>query len=103
MLVAYPGMSLGLLRAFIEHRAAASPEHRTASVESNWVFGLVFLYNNLHVAHQPTMPWYEIPRFYRENKDVLMARNDHFVFPGYGGIARAYLLRPVFHPAHPIL
>src|SRR6185369_17223474 len=51
VLVAYPGFSLGLLRAFIEHRAAPRPGQRVASVESNTVFGLLFLYNNLHVAH----------------------------------------------------
>ena len=43
LLIAYPGFSLGLLRAFIEHRWGAAPEERIASVESNWVFGLLFL------------------------------------------------------------
>ena len=105
LLVAYPGMSLGLLRAFTEHRAAAAPGERTAAVESNAVFGLLFLYNNLHVAHhlKPTMPWYEIPRYYRENRPELLVGNNGFIFPGYGVIARRYLLRPVFHPAHPFL
>lgn len=105
LLVAYPGMSLGLLRAFIEHRAGDLPEHRTASVESNDFFGLLFLYNNLHVAHhlKPTMPWYEIPGYYRANKAALMARNQEFLFKGYGQIARKYLFRPVFHPSHPTL
>ena len=105
VLVAYPGMSLGLLRAFIEHRAGELPQHRTASVESNTVFGLLFLYNNLHVAHhlKPTMPWYEIPRYYRENRAELLARNQNFLFSGYGEIARKYFIRPVFHPSHPTL
>ena len=73
LLVAYPGLSLGLLRAFTEHRAAPDSQERTASVESNALFGLLYLYNNLHVAHhlKPTLPWYEIPRFYRENRDAL--------------------------------
>jgi fatty acid desaturase len=104
LLIAYPGMSLGLLRAFIEHRAAEAPGHRTASVESNAFFSLLFLYNNLHVAHhlKPTLPWYEIPRFYQENKPELLSRNDNFTFPGYGRIAWRYFIRPVFHPAHPI-
>jgi fatty acid desaturase len=105
LLVAYPGMSLGLLRAFYEHRAAAQFAERTASVESNFVFGMLFLYNNLHVVHhgQPAMPWYDIPRYYRENKDELLKGNGQFVFRGYGVLARKYLLSPVFNPIHPTL
>jgi fatty acid desaturase len=105
LLIAYPGMSLGLLRAFTEHRAAPGPSERTAAVESNHLFGLLFLYNNLHIAHhlQPTMPWFEIPAYYRQHRLALLAVNDHFYFRGYGEIARRYLLRPVFHPVHPYL
>lgn len=105
LLIAYPGMSLGLLRAFTEHRAAPAPSARTASVESNHVFGLLFLYNNLHIAHhlQPTMPWFEIPAYYRQHRESLLTTNDHFYFRGYGEITRRFLLRPVFHPVHPYL
>ena len=105
LLVAYPGMSLGLLRAFTEHRAAEDSQERTASVESNVLFGLLFLHNNLHVAHhlKPTMPWYEIPRFYRENRRELLAGNGDFVYRGYAVLARRYFLTPVFSPVHPTL
>jgi len=105
LLIAYPGMSLGLLRAFTEHRAAPGPDERTASVESNTLFGLLFLYNNLHIAHhlQPTMPWFKLPAYYRQNREALLSTNGHFVFRGYAQIARRYLLRPVFHPVHPLL
>jgi fatty acid desaturase len=105
LLVAYPGMSLGLLRAFYEHRAAVSSAARTASCESNFVFGMLFLYNNLHVVHHrmPAMPWYDIPRYYRENRDELLQGNDQFVFRGYWVLARKYLLWPVFNPVHPTL
>jgi fatty acid desaturase len=103
LLLAYPGMSLGLLRAFIEHRAAPRPGQRVAIVESNVVFSLLFLYNNLHTAHhlKPVMPWYELPRFYRENREKLLKHNGDFVFPGYAEIARRWLFRPVFVPIHP--
>jgi fatty acid desaturase len=99
----HPGFSLGLLRAFIEHRAGPRPGRRVASVESNTLFGLLFLYNNLHVAHhlRPTIPWYELPRFYRENRAKLLKHNDNFVFRGYWEITRQYLFRPVFVPVHP--
>jgi fatty acid desaturase len=105
LLVAYPGMSLGLLRAFYEHRAAIDAAERTASVESNFVFGMLFLYNNLHVAHHlhPAMPWYEIPRHYRENRGELLQGNGQYVFTGYGELARRFMFTPVFHPSHPTL
>lgn len=105
LLIAYPGMSLGLLRAFTEHRAAPGPSERTAAVESNTLFGLLFLYNNLHIVHhlQPAMPWFEIPGYYRKHREELLERNDHFHFRGYWEIASRFLVRPVFHPVHPYL
>lgn len=105
LLVAYPGMSLGLLRAFTEHRAAEDSQERTAAVESNFVMGMLFLYNNLHVVHhfKPTLPWYDIPRYYRENRVALLESNGNFVFRGYVQLARHYWVSPVFSPVHPFL
>jgi fatty acid desaturase len=105
LLVAYPGLSLSLLRAFTEHRAAEDSQERTASVESNALFGILYLYNNLHVAHhlKPAMPWYDIPRFYRDNRAALLAGNGQFVYEGYAQLARNYFLVTVFSPVHPTL
>ena len=103
LLVAYPGFSLGLLRAFTEHRAAQESEQRTAAVESNFIFGILYLYNNIHVVHhlKPTLPWYDIPRFYRQHRQELLATNGHFVYRGYGEIVRRFLFVPVFSPVFP--
>ena len=103
LLVAYPGLSLSLLRAFTEHKAAENSQERTAAVESNILFSLLYLYNNLHVVHhlKPTMPWYEIPRYYRENKNTLLTSNGNFFYPGYAHLARRYFLIPVFSPIYP--
>ena len=105
LLVAYPGLSLSLLRAFTEHRAAEDSQERTASVESNALFGILYLYNNLHVAHhlKPAMPWYDIPRFYRDNRAALLASNGQFAYRGYAQRAKSYFLVPVFSPVHPTL
>jgi fatty acid desaturase len=105
LLIAYPGLSLSLLRAFYEHRAAEDSSQRTAAVESNVVFGLLYLYNNLHVVHhlKPTMPWYDIPRYYRENRQSLLELNGQYVYRGYAVFVRHFLLTPVFSPAHPLL
>jgi fatty acid desaturase len=105
LLVAYPGLSLGLLRAFTEHRAAEDSQERTASVESNVLFGMLYLYNNLHVAHhlKPTMPWYDIPEYYRTNRAELLKGNGHFVYRGYADLAKRWMFVPVFSPVHPFL
>jgi len=103
LLLVYPAMSLGLLRSFIEHRWGETPEERAAVVESNIVFGLLFLWNNLHIVHHidPDKPWFELPAYYRRHRAELLARNGGYVFKGYGEIAARWLLRPVFVPVHP--
>ena len=80
-----------------------SPASGSPPSSSNHLFGLLFLYNNLHVAHhlRPTIPWYELPRFYRENRAKLLKHNNNFVYSGYWVIARDYLFKPVFVPVHP--
>lgn len=99
----YPGMMLGALRSFTEHRWDDAPHERVAIVESNALFGLLYLNNNLHHVHHrsPTMPWYEIPGHFRRHREAVLAANGNFYYSGYGQIARRYLLRPVFRPVHP--
>ena len=91
----YAGTALSSIRSFAEHRAAAQPEHRTAVVERAPVFGLLFLFNNLHVVHHraPGLAWYRIPAFYRENRAALLASNGNLVYRGYAEVARRYLFR----------
>ena len=100
---AWPGVAFGMLRTFIEHRWGERPSQRTAVVESNAVFGLLFLWNNLHAVHHtfPTLSWFRIPRAWREHRERIMAHNGGYVFPGYWEIARRWLVRPVFVPVHP--
>ncbi len=100
---AYPGMMLGALRTFTEHRWSDTPHARVAIVESNWVLGLMYLFNNLHHVHHraPTMPWYEIPIHFRRHRAEVLKANGNFYYRGYGEIARRYLFKPVFEPVHP--
>jgi fatty acid desaturase len=99
----YPGLALGMMRSFTEHRWGERPNERTAVVESNWVFGLLFLWNNLHVVHHvlPTLPWWKVPRVWRQHRELIQAHNGGFVFRGYGEIARRWLVTPNFIPIHP--
>jgi len=99
----YPGMMLGALRSFTEHRWDDSPHERVAIVESNALFGLLYLYNNLHHVHHrsPTMPWYLLPGHFRRNRAAVLAANGNFYYRGYAQILQRYLVRPVFRPIHP--
>jgi len=103
LLVAYPGLMLGLVRSFCEHGAAINPNHRTAIVESGTFFSLLFLYNNLHVVHHqnPSMRWYDIPSYYRDHREEIHRHNGGYVFSGYGDVIRKTLFTPAFLPVHP--
>jgi fatty acid desaturase len=106
-LVVYPGASLTQLRSFGEHRANADPTLRTAVVEANPLWALIFLNNNLHIAHhaQPKLPWYELPRVWRQmrtSETRARAGAAGLVFQsGYLGVMRAYFLRPFISVEHP--
>lgn len=99
----YPGLMLGMMRSFTEHRWGERPSERTAVVESNWVFGLLFLWNNLHAVHHafPTLPWWKVPRVWRQHREGIQTHNSGFVFRGYGEIAQRWLVTPNFIPVHP--
>lgn len=103
LLIAYPGISLALVRSYCEHRAAPTPELRTIIVEASPFWSLLFLYNNLHVAHhsRPALAWYKIPAYYRSEKTGMLARNGSYIMKGYGEIFRRYLFRakePIPYP-----
>jgi fatty acid desaturase len=102
--VAYPAVSLMLLRSFAEHRAASEVYERTALVENAPVLGLLYLYNNLHAAHHefPNLPWYQIPGWYRQNRDRLIRDNGGLVYDGYVDVARRYLFTPHDALLHPL-
>ncbi len=103
LLVAYPGISWILIRSFAEHQAAESVGGRTAIVEAHPFFGLLFLYNNLHVVHHahPGLAWYELPGNYRERREFYLKSNDSYLFDGYWHVIRQfafYRKQPLFHP-----
>lgn len=101
--IVYPGTALLLLRSFAEHRAEAGIFERTAIVENSWVLGTLFLFNNLHAAHheRPLIPWYELPAWYKGNRERLLAANGGLVYDGYGAVIRRFLLTPHDVNVHP--
>lgn len=99
----YPGTSILLIRSFAEHRATNGISERTAIVENAPLLGPLFLFNNLHAAHhaEPMMPWYQIPAWYKENRDRLIRENHGLVYNGYIDVARRFLLKAHDRPEHP--
>ncbi len=98
-----PGMSLLMLRSLAEHRAAPDQDHRTAIVEHAPVLGLLYLFNNLHVAHheRPAVAWYRLPGFYRRERARLIAKNGGLVYAGYCDVARKFLFSAHDQAVHP--
>ena len=103
LLIAYPGISLALVRSYCEHQAAEAVDHRTIIVEASPFWSLLFLNNNLHVAHhaKPGLAWYRLPAYYRAERDALIARNNGYLMKGYGQIFGRFLFRakePIAYP-----
>lgn len=99
----YPGISLSLLRSYLEHRAVPDWRQRTVAIEAGPLFSLLFLNNNLHVLHhaEPGLPWYRLPARWRERRAELLAANGGYHYRGYGEIVAHYLLWPKEAPYHP--
>lgn len=101
--VAYPALSLAMVRSHYEHRAALEPQHRIVLHECGWFMRLLFLNNNYHLVHHdlPKLPWYLIPRAYRAQRAAYQARNGGFVQTGYLQQARQFALTPTDGAVHP--
>jgi fatty acid desaturase len=100
-LMVYPSVSLSHLRSFAEHRADVDSRLRTRVVEAHPVWGLIFLNNNLHIAHHahPKLPWYQLPRAWREMRHA--ACEQGLVFHGgYREVMQKYLFRPFISLDH---
>ncbi|MBL0371788.1 fatty acid desaturase [Rhizobium sp. KVB221] len=99
----YAGIAFSRLRSFAEHQYAGAKEERTAIVENTPAFGLLFLHNNLHIVHhsRPQVPWYKIPKLYRDNRPAFIELNGGLVYNGYLEVARRFGFRKHHEPIHP--
>jgi fatty acid desaturase len=102
-LVVYLSISITLLRSFAEHRAAPDPQHRTVVVEAGPFWRLLFLNNNLHIAHHrhPDLPWYRLPAAWRALRAELDLPPAMLFRGGYTEIAALHLLAPAAPIEHP--
>lgn len=103
LLIAYPGISLALVRSYCEHQAVENVDHRTIIVEAAPFWSLLFLNNNLHAAHheKPGLAWYKLPAYYRAERQRLTAKNNGYVVKGYGAIFSRFFFKakePIAYP-----
>ena len=103
LLIAYPAISLALVRSFCEHQAAENIGERTIIVEASLFWSLLYLNNNLHIAHhaRPSLPWYKLSDYYAKERDNLLAKNNHYLMRGYSEIFKRYFFftkETVHHP-----
>lgn len=105
LLIAYPAVSLALVRSYCEHQAAEDVGARTIVVEASPFWALLYLNNNLHIAHhdRPTLPWYQLPAYYRAQRAAFLAKNKNYLMLGYGEIFRRYFFTPKEQIAYPDL
>ena len=101
--IAYPALSITMVRSFFEHRATALAKHRIVINEASWPLRLLYLNNNYHLVHHdmPSLPWYLIPAAYRPFREDYLARCGQFRFDGYAPLAGRFGFRPIDHPIHP--
>ncbi len=106
LLSAYMGLSILKIRTYLEHQAHERARGRTVIIEDRGPLAWIFLNNNLHVVHHmhPRMPWYRLPKLFRENRARYLSRNDGYYYRSYGEVFRRYLTQrkdPVPHPLWP--
>jgi fatty acid desaturase len=104
LLFVYPGVSLTVLRSFLEHQARAPVAERTVIVEAGPVMSLLYLNNNLHALHhiEPATVWHLRPQQFRIRRDEIYAGSRNYRYAGYGEIVWRYLFRPKEPVVHPI-
>ena len=102
----YIALALLRIRTFLEHQAHEKVRGRTVIVEDRGPLALLFLNNNLHVVHHmhPGVPWYQLPRLYRDGKTRFLSINQGYFYRSYAEVFAQYLWRakdPVPHPLWP--
>lgn len=105
LLIAYPAISLALVRSFCEHQAAEKIGERTIVVEASAFWSLLFLNNNLHIAHhdRPSLPWYQLPQYYAGQRAEFLQTNNNYLMHGYSEIFRRYFFTAKETVVHPNL
>ncbi|WP_419913400.1 fatty acid desaturase [Hoeflea sp.] len=100
-LSAYVGLSLLMVRTYLEHQAEETLRGRSVIIEDRGPFSLLFLNNNLHAVHHayPAVAWHQLPSLYRRHRARFLAMNKGYFFKSYGEIFRRF----AFHRKEPVV
>ena len=103
-IAAYFGMGLLMVRSFIEHQAVEKTNQRSVIIETRGPLSLLFLNNNFHSVHHayPSLAWYRIPAFFRENRARFLRMNGGYRYQSYWEVLRKFAFRPKEPVAWPI-
>lgn len=99
--VAYPAISVLMLRSFSEHLPEENIELRSAIVKTNWLMQLLYLNNNYHRVHHdhPEIAWYRLPELYRRDYQ----HHTKHVYNGYSELFVRYGFKQRYAVEHPFL
>lgn len=102
-LAAYLGMSLLMVRTYLEHQAHEKVRGRSVIIENGGLFAFLFLNNSLHAVHHayPSLAWYRLPRLFAQNRQRFLKLNDGYSFETYRSVFKKYSFRrkePVPYP-----
>lgn len=94
MISAYAGMSLLMVRTFLEHQAHEKVRGRSVIIERGGLFAFLFLNNSLHAVHHahPGMAWYRLPGLFAENRERFLKLNDGYSYDSYRSVFNRFFL-----------
>lgn len=89
---AYFGMSLLMVRTFLEHQAHEKVRGRSVIVENGGFLGWLFLNNSFHAVHHacPNLAWYRLPEFYRLKRAHFLEMNEGYSYASYREIFKQF-------------
>ena len=103
LVCAYCGMSILMIRTFLEHQAHKDMRGRSVLIEDKGPLRLLFLNNNLHAVHHayPAVAWYRLPVIFKLHRERFLQMNRGYHYKSYGDIFRTFTFtrkEPVVYP-----
>lgn len=95
LLASYAGLSLLMMRTYLEHQAERDARGRSVIIEDRGLLSLLFLNNNLHAVHHayPAVAWHQLPSLYLRNRTRFLAMNKGYYYRNYMDILRQFAFR----------
>lgn len=106
-IAAYFGMSLLMIRTFLEHQAHPDRRARSVLINDKGPLRFLFLNNNLHAVHHayPSVAWYRLPGLFRLHQERFVEMNKGYFYKSYTDVIRAHAFKrkePVAFPLDPV-